>query len=419
MKNLNLKFTENFNLIPIFLISFLPIFIIVGSGVNNTIIIVLDLFFLGKIIKNKDISIFKNKFFYLILGLWFYLLINLFFFSKNFDNSFLRSIGFLRFLFFVFALKYFLEIENGKYYNFIIKSWTLIIFFISFDLFYEFYTGKNTLGFAAELPGRLVGFFKDEMKIGHLYSAFILIAIITTYKFLINKKLKNNISRKLIFYFILSFLLIMSFLIGERANFLRIFLILTLFLNILIKNYKINLSIILICIAVFTFITINNERFKQRFWITFLSPLINNPTKTLFIKPYGDHYKAALEVHEKNKVFGVGLRNYANEASKNIYEKNPSVHPHQLYFEFLAELGWIGFFVFLFFFFYSLYLGIVSYFTDKNAYKMGAILFIFSQILPFVPSGSFFTTYGATLFWINYALIITNKKNQSFFLNKK
>ena len=419
MKNLNLKFTTNFDLIPILLISFLPIFIIVGSGATNTIIIVLDLFFLGKIIKNKDSSIFKNKFFYLILCLWFYLLINLFFFSTNFDNSLLRSIGFLRFLFFVFALKYFLEIENNKYYNFIIKSWTLIIFFVSFDLFYEFYTGKNTLGFAAELPGRLVGFFKDEMKIGHLYSAFILITLITTYKFLINKKLDNNIFRKLIFYFILSFFFIISFLIGERANFLRIFLILTLFLNILIKNYKINLSIILICIAVFAFITINNERFKQRFWITFLSPLINNPIKSLFIKPYGDHYKAALEVHEKNKVFGVGLRNYANEASKNIYEKNPSVHPHQLYFEFLAELGWIGFFVFLFFFFYSLYLGIVSYFIDKNPYKMAAILFIFSQILPFIPSGSFFTTYGATLFWINYALIITNKKNQSFFFNKK
>ena len=411
MKSLNLKFTTNFNLITVFLISFLPVFIIVGSGALNTAIIILDLIFLGKIFKNKDFSIFKNKFFYLILVLWFYLLINLFFFSTNFENSLLRSIGFIRFLFFVFALKYFLEIEDNKYYNFIIKSWTVIFFLISFDLFYEFYTGKNTLGFTAELSGRLVGFLKDEMKIGHLYSAFILITLNTTYQFLINKKLNNNIFRKFIFYFILLFLFIISFLIGERANFIRTFLILVLFLNFFLKNYKINFSIILICITVFTFITINNERFKQRFWITFLSPLINNPIKSLFIKPYGDHYKAALEVHEKNKAFGVGLRNYANEAGKNIYAKNSSVHPHQLYFEFLAELGWVGFFVFLFFFFYSLYFGTVSYFKDKNPYKMCAILFIFSQILPFIPSGSFFTTYGATLFWINYAIMVANKKN--------
>jgi len=411
MKSLNLTFTPNFNLIPIVLISFLPIFIIVGSGALNTIIIILDLFFLVTIIKNKDISIFKNKFFYLILGLWFYLLINLFFFSTNFENSLSRSIGFLRFLFFVFALKYFLEIKDNKYYDFIIKIWTIIIFFISFDLFYEFYTGKNTLGFTAELPGRLVGFLKDEMKIGHLYSAFILIALSTTYQFLINKKFNNNIFKDFIFYFVLLFLFIISFLIGERANFIRISLILILFLNIFLKNYKVNLSIIFICFTVFTFITINNERFTQRFWTTFLSPLINNPTKALFTKPYGDHYRAALEVNDRNKLFGVGLRNYANEARRNIYAKNSSVHPHQLYFEFLAELGWVGFFIFLFFFFYSLYLGTISYFKDKNSYKMCAMLFIFSQILPFIPSGSFFTTYGATLFWINYALIVTNKKN--------
>jgi len=217
---------------------------------------------------------------------------------------------------------------------------------------------------------------------------------------------------------IVLFLFVVSFLIGERANFVRIFLVLVLFLNIFQKNYKINLSIIIICIAIFTFITLNNERFKQRFWITFLSPLINNPIKSLFLKPYGDHYEAALEVNKRNKVFGVGLRNYSNEADKNIYAKNPSVHPHQLYFEFLAELGWVGFFVFLFFFSYSLYYGIISYFKYRNPYKFCATLFIFSQILPFIPSGSFFTTYGAALFWINYAILITNKKINFFFLTK-
>jgi len=99
MKSLNLTFTPNFNLIPIVLISFLPIFIIVGSGALNTIIIILDLFFLVTIIKNKDISIFKNKFFYLILGLWFYLLINLFFLVQILKIHYQDLLDFLDFYF--------------------------------------------------------------------------------------------------------------------------------------------------------------------------------------------------------------------------------------------------------------------------------------------------------------------------------
>ena len=94
---------------------------------------------------------------------------------------------------------------------------------------------------------------------------------------------------------------------------------------------------------------------KQRFWITFLDPLIKYPVQTLFTPPYGDHYKAALEVFERNKIFGVGIRNYAPESSKNIYAKNASVHPHQVHFEFLSELGLFGYFCFFYFIFQSLF----------------------------------------------------------------
>ena len=65
---------------------------------------------------------------------------------------------------------------------------------VSFDLIIEYIFGQNIFGFKAELPGRLVGFFKDEMKIGHFYSAFILIALVTINNFLDN--LKNINDRK-------------------------------------------------------------------------------------------------------------------------------------------------------------------------------------------------------------------------------
>ena len=60
---------------------------------------------------------------------------------------------------------------------------------VSFDLIIEYIFGQDIFGFKAELPGRLVGFFKDEMKIGHFYSAFILIALVTIDNFLDNLKI--------------------------------------------------------------------------------------------------------------------------------------------------------------------------------------------------------------------------------------
>ena len=166
----------------------------------------------------------------------------------------------------------------------------------------------------------------------------------------------------------------------------------------------------MICGIIFTSLVLNNDRLKHRFWITFLKPLINNPIKTLFTPPYGDHYKAALEVFDRNKIFGVGIRNYASESSKNVYNKNASVHPHQVHFEFLAELGLFGYFAFFYFIFQSLFFSMRSFFIEKNFYKFSGVLFIFVSLLPFIPSGSFFTTYGATLFWLNFAILVQNNK---------
>merc|ERR1711966_538779 len=100
----------------------------------------------------------------------------------------------------------------------------------------------------------------------------------------------------------------------------------------------------------------NNDRFKQRFWLTFIFQLINDPVKTMFTPPYGNHYKVALEIFDNHKAFGVGIRNYVIESRKDIYSKDASVHPHQVHFEFLAELGLSGYLAFFYFFIYSIFI---------------------------------------------------------------
>ena len=396
-----------------FIISILPIIIFLGSGLLNLTIIIIDILFLIEIYRTKKFKYLNNIFFYLLIFLWATFIINLFFFSVDSSNSILRTVGFLRFILFVFAMKYIFEIKENYYSVKIFKIWTLIFLLVSFDLIIEYIFGQNILNFKAELPGRLVGFFKDEMKIGHFYSSFILIALVTINKYLDNYKNVNDkkLLKEFIFFSLAAIFLITSFLIGERANFVRVLLMFIIFLLFFKKNFKATISMLLICGIIFTSLVLSNDRFKQRFWLTFLNPLIKYPVETLFISPYGDHYKAALEVFNRNKFFGVGIRNYAPESSKNIYAINPSVHPHQVHFEFLAELGLFGYFCFFYFIFHSLFFSIRSFFENNDFYKFSGILFVFVSLLPFIPSGSFFTTYGATLFWLNFAILAKNNRS--------
>ena len=161
---------------PILIISFFPIILFLGSAVINFFIILLDLIFLIEITKNKRLFLLKNIFFYLLIVFWTILIINLYF-SIDYQNSLGRSLGFIRFIILIFAFQYYLNYMKCMYQNIVFKTWCLTFFIISIDLIYEFSFGKNIFGYSAYMPGRLSGFFNDELKIGYLYSSLILFSL--------------------------------------------------------------------------------------------------------------------------------------------------------------------------------------------------------------------------------------------------
>ena len=83
-----------------------------------------------------------------------------------------------------------------------------------------------------------------------------------------------------------------------------------------------------------------------------------------------------------------------------------TTHPHQIHFEILAELGFVGYVSFLIFFLFNFYFSIKFYIKKKNLFNLSGILFVTCYIIPFLPSGSFFTTFGASLFWLNFAFML-------------
>ena len=185
-----------------------------------------DFIFLAELIKDKNIKYLNNKLFYAFLILWLSLFINVFF-SDNFNNSILRALGFIRFIIFVFAIKYYVSYDNYFNKEKIFNFWFIVIFVVTLDLLFESYYGFNTLGFSNDMIGRLSGFLNQELKIGGFYYGFILIALSFIYQ-----KYKNLP----LLYFFTAIFLLCSFLIGERSNFIKVILIVSLFIFFADRN---------------------------------------------------------------------------------------------------------------------------------------------------------------------------------------
>ena len=280
------------------------------------------------------------------------------------------------------------------------------------------------------IPGRISSFFGNELIVGSFFLSFATIYIATIAKFS-----KTNVNLKLIFLII--FLISLSFLIGERSNFIKFFLISIFLLFFVIKlsiKIKIFSSLAIFCIL---FLSLNffqdiqyryykqhienfqietepyflNKRASQNILIDTKENIIN------FIKwsKYGAHYNAAYKIFLENPYFGVGIKHFRNESIKEKYrneeykwtDERNTTHPHQIHFEFLSETGLFGYTIFIIFITASLYLSIKNYLIHKNLFQLVTILYVLVSILPLLPSGSFFSTYSSSLFWLNYAIMVS------------
>ena len=405
----------------VILLSIFPLLFFVGTGAVNTCVIILDIVFISEILIKKRLNFLKNYIFYSLVLLWITFLINIFF-SIDPSNSFSRGFGFIRFIFFIMLILYYFNINNEKYKKIILYSWLIIFSITSLDLIFELVNGKNILGFESYIHGRLAGFFNDELIVGHFYYAFILIILSFIFKIFSNKKLniinKEYDLKNFIYIFIFLFLTI-SFLIGERSNFIKVLimiLLFTFFIETRLFKFKIILFL-LFFITVFVIIY-TNDQYKRRFVSQFINAYLENPRENIINSVHGGHYSTALKIYNNNKVFGVGIKNYSKEIKKKEYKaffyynsKDPSTHPHQIHFEFLAELGLFGYFSLMFFFIYHFYIFIKKKNFNDNL-SLSGLLFVFTSLLPLLPSGSFFTSHAATLFWMNFAFMNLNQKNK-------
>ncbi len=395
---------------PLILIGLYPLALMVGTFISELITFILVTLFLYKSYYLKNWKWTKEIIFYFLITTYLYLIINSILSNFPLESS-QRAISFIRFILLVFAINFFLK-NNNSNKKIIFKLWFYTLVLTVIDLYFESFFGFNTFGYKSPWSDRLSGFIFGELKIAHLLIGFSLPAII--YYFEENKN-------KILFLILCALFLIITLLTGERANGIRCIFIIILFFIFERKNItKYKTLLFFFFLTIFLIIVIQKPNLNQRYIkeIKALSSENKDLKSLVEHSNYGPHYKTAIEIYKNYTFFGSGIRTFRFECLKTDYDKTGfisaircSTHPHNLYLEFLSEMGIFGFICFFTFFFYLIFCGIKAYIKNKNLILLGSLLFILSMLLP-LPAGSFFTSFGATIFWINVGVIYNKINNR-------
>ena len=419
----------------IFLFSFLPISLILGNSAINSNILIIDLFFLLTCYRQKQWSWIRNKYFYFFISIWIYLVINSIF-SENVAESFfdtirkeivypkndsiIRSVGFIRFIIFLFAVQYFF-FNSKKIFNQIFLYWSVIIFVVLIDVVFERIFGFNLLGFKSPSPTRVVSFFKDELVVGGFILGFSF--LISGFLF---KLTKNDTVKKILpsIFFCLSIICI--YLSGERSNFIKALIIFSIIL-LLIKDAYFHIKkkyIFLFIIIGVTLPTLLYEEVYSRYIKTFKRIQLYDQGSVYerfgHIRHFA-HYNTAWKIFKDYPIFGVGNLKFRHICHNKKYlntkilytHERCSNHPHQVHLEILSEQGIIGYLIIIFTVFSILFNSFKIYRKTGDLIHLSSILFILTFFIPLLPTGSFFSTFNGTIFWINFSFVhaFLNKPN--------
>ena len=402
------KFYLSLNLIEkilFILLSLFPITFILGNFLINLFFLLISIIFIITSIKDKDYLFIKDSIFWILFTFFISLIINLFF-SIDMSNSINRILKVLLIIVFILQMKKYIQKHQIGFEKIIFGFWSFIFFIVMIDVIFEIIFGFNTLGFSTPMAGRIAGFFGDELVVGGFFHSFCLIFV--CYVFSLLKE-----SKKITLAIVL-LLITISLLIGERSNFIKVFLSLS-FLSFFIIKLKLKhfiSSFIILFAILFLFINFNYG-VKNRYY----QHLVHYGKINDFFKGslYGAHYNVAYKIFKEHPIFGIGVKNFRLESGKEKYHNDEFVltefrsttHPHQMHFEILSETGIFGYTFFLIFILSSLYLSIKNYLKYKNIFQLSGIIYVIFYLTPILPSGSFFSTFSSGLFWINYAIMVS------------
>ena len=331
----------------------------------------------------------------------------------------------------------FLLIRN-LFYHKIIRVNILLIFslactiFLSLDIFLQFLSGKDILGYP-EINVRYSGVFGDEAIAGGYIQKFSIQAILACFFLKFNKLINKN----LFIVFVATILGIGILLTLDRMPFIiyfsSLFLLLILFKN---NRKQIFLSIILI-IFLFLVIYKNNDLVNRRYYPIYhiikiaitqnIHVSVNKKNENLEVLSmntgieYLKIFNSALYVFKNQFWLGSGTKSYLKNCVKLIkYNKNLlcAPHPHNIYLEILINQGIIGMFIFVIFLtllFKKYYFSLTKLKMSNNKLlKISFLIILITELWPLRTYGSIFQTVNGSLFWFLISISSSNFLTKRF-----
>jgi O-antigen ligase len=410
---------------PVLLFSLIPFFLITGPFLSDLSVSLISLLFLIYCFKEKNFSYFKNKYFYFYLIFWSYLVFNTLINNFNFD-SLKISFFYFRYGVFVTAIVVLLNVNN-KFIKYFFYCIFICFIALILDGFYQYFVGKNILGFKSPNPTRVSSFFHDDMILGsylsRLWPIFFGLSIFIF-------KQKNKLFLLFILIFILSEVLI--FLSGDRTAFFFINLSAVFVILFSQKLLKLRLFTLLSSILLILIISFINPVAKDRIFEQTLNQMNLDNDKSdkiidknkvekqiyIFSKAHNDIYVSAYKMFLDNKILGVGVKNFRNICSDNKYKTkySCSTHPHNTYIQILSETGIIGFLFLIFVLFHFckyVFKHLLLKFKGKyyfNDFEICILSGIAIYLWPFVPTGNVFSNWLNITMFLNLPFLIWSRK---------
>jgi O-antigen ligase len=316
--------------------------------------------------------------------------------------------------------------------NLILSLFSIIIIFLLFDSFFQFFVGENIFG-QKLFDYRVSSFFGDDLILGSYLVR--LLPIIFWYLFYL--KIDVNLNR-VYFTTFFSIYFIAIYLSGERTAFLLFLGLILLSLifiselrHILLRSTLI-LSIFMILLAIFNFgkTDITHRMFNKTYKQVIKQSIIqenkiekkNNFVSTfkairVFSNDHQGHYVLAKNLFIENPVFGVGpkgFRQFCRDVNYNPEEGICSTHPHNILAQTLSELGLIGILFYLIFVIFLIKYSLIAGAKKINNLNSSSFLIIsiglIIHLFPLLPSGNFFNNWISSFIYFKIGLLLYSYK---------